>query len=104
MLAAQLDRISSLSTLRNVSIGVLPFGVRATVPYSHSFIIYETPDDDENDFVNIEMIHANTYLKSETDVDIYRKRWDGLERLALHEDEARLFLNDLGREIRERDA
>ncbi|WP_412515399.1 helix-turn-helix domain-containing protein [Actinomadura madurae] len=104
VLATQLDRISSLSTLSNVSIGVLPFGVRATVPYSHSFIIYGPPDDDENDIVSIEMIHANTYLKGEMDVDTYRKRWDGLESLALQEDEARLFLNGLGRELRERNA
>jgi transcriptional regulator with XRE-family HTH domain len=102
LLAAQLDRISSLSTLSNVSIGLLPFSTRATVPNSHGFIIYESADDDQNDFVNIEMIHGNTDLHHPDDVEVYRRRWTKLEQIAIHGHEARRFLDDLRHEIRER--
>jgi transcriptional regulator with XRE-family HTH domain len=101
LLAAQLDRISSLSTLHNVSIGVLPYSTQAAVPYSHSFIIYSPADGDDDDFVNLEMIHANTYLKGTEDVGVYHKRWERLAARALYGDEVRRFLHELEREIGE---
>lgn len=105
VLAAQLDRVSSLSTLGNVSVGILPFNVEATVPFSHSFVIYSPANggaDDEEEMVSIEMIHANAYLKGAEDIEVYRKRWERLETAAVYGDEARSLLDDLGREVRGR--
>jgi transcriptional regulator with XRE-family HTH domain len=99
-LAAQIDRIASLSTLDNVTVGVLPLAGRATVPHSHAFTIYE-PADDENDVsVNVEMIHATLDVFRESDVSAFQRRWAALGRSALHGDEARSLLQRLVAETR----
>jgi len=98
--AAQLDRVAALSTLSNVSVGVLPFAVPAKAPNSHSFTLYEPADEEQEPFVNVELIHANMNFHRPADVESYRKRWDTLEETALHGDEARHFLYLLSEELR----
>ncbi|GAA2300510.1 helix-turn-helix transcriptional regulator [Glycomyces scopariae] len=103
MLAAQIDRISSLSTLNNVAVGVLPMSNRAAVPYSHAFTIYEPADEAADPTVNVEMIHANVQVFDPADVAAFRRRWDALDRSAIHDDEARSLLQGLVVELRGRD-
>jgi hypothetical protein len=100
MLAAQIDRISSLSTLSNVAVGVLPFAIQAAVPYSHAFTIYEPADDEDDVSVNVEMIHANLQVFRESDVVAFRRRWSALDRSAVHGDDARTILHGLVAELR----
>jgi transcriptional regulator with XRE-family HTH domain len=103
LLAAQIDRVSSLSTLSNVTVGVLPSASQATVPYSHAFTIYDPTDDERDVFVNVEMIHANIQVFRESDVSAFRTRWLALNRSAIHGDDARGFLHGLITEIRTSD-
>lgn len=100
LLAAQIDRVSNLSTLSNVSVGVLPLALQANVPYSHAFTIYEPADDEHAVLVNIEMIHANIQTFRESDVSAFRRRWSALEQSAIHGDDARQYLHGLITEIR----
>ncbi|MEV0565877.1 helix-turn-helix transcriptional regulator [Dactylosporangium sp. NPDC050588] len=95
LLAAQLDRISTLSTLSNLTIGLLPYATQAVVPYSHAFTVYESADDELDDLVNVEMIHGNLQVRHEPDVDAYRRRWASLSRRAVYGDAARRLLHDL---------
>lgn len=99
-LAAQIDRIASLSTLGNLTVGVLPLTARAAVPHSHAFTIYEPADDEGDTFVNIEMVHATLDVFRESDVGAFQRRWESLDRAALHGDEARGFLQQLVTETR----
>jgi len=99
-LAAQIDRVSSLSTLSNINVGVLPYALQATVPYSHAFTIYEPMDDDCDVLVNVEMIHANVQLFRESDISAFQRRWSALDRSAIHGDDARRFLHGLITEMR----
>ncbi|WP_051704655.1 helix-turn-helix transcriptional regulator [Glycomyces sp. NRRL B-16210] len=103
MLAAQIDRISSLSTLGNVTVGVLPFSRQAAVPYSHGFTVYEPAEAEDDVLVNAETIHANLQLVREADVAVYQRRWSALDRSALHGDEARSVLQGLVVELRATD-
>jgi transcriptional regulator with XRE-family HTH domain len=100
LLAAQFDRVGSLSTLSNVSVGLLPQAHEAVVPHSHAFTIYEPRSADHDDFVNIEMVHGNLQVLVGADVDAYRRRWESLAHNALRDDDARDFLCRLADEMR----
>lgn len=49
LLIAQLDRVASLSTLENVSVGLIPHGVEATTFTSHGFLLIEPDGTDAGD-------------------------------------------------------
>jgi transcriptional regulator with XRE-family HTH domain len=100
LLVAQLDRISSLSTLSNVSVGLLPQANQAVVPHSHAFTVYEPHSPDRDEFVNVEMVHGNLQVLVGADVAAYRRRWESLWRNAVPDEEARDFLRRLADDMR----
>lgn len=100
LLVAQLDRIGSLSTLSNVTVGLLPQANQAVVPHSHAFTVYEPRNDERDEFVNVEMVHGNLQVLVGADVVAYRRRWDSLWRTAIRDEEARDFLRRLADEMR----
>ncbi|TDD95132.1 helix-turn-helix domain-containing protein [Actinomadura rubrisoli] len=99
LLPAQLDRVASLSTLENISIGVLPAGGQALAYASHGFVIYEGHEADAT-FVTVEAIHAGMRLFDPGEIDIYKQTWFALERMAVFGDEARGLLAELASELR----
>ena len=98
-LVPQLDRIASLSTLDTVSIGLIPQTGQAITFVSHGFVIYGDPNDDEDAFVEAEMIHANLIINDPTDVRLYEERWSQLNEMAIFDDLAREFLVALAAEF-----
>lgn len=121
LLLAQLDRIASLSTLENVSIGLIPQGVEAVTSMAHSFVMYE-PDADqaaeeeggdegggtdggdggshEDTVVTVETVHANLVVKGAESVGLYNTRWSLLRRMAVFDDAARAFLSEVAATVR----
>jgi transcriptional regulator with XRE-family HTH domain len=94
LMLAQLDRISSVSTLDNVSVSVIPLAVQAVTMLTHAFVIYEGPDEHDS-LVTVETIHAQLIVKDPGDVALYRQRWERLAEMALGGDKAREFIGDL---------
>jgi transcriptional regulator with XRE-family HTH domain len=111
LLQAQFDRIISLSTLSNLSIGLIPHAVRAVACTSHAFVIFalrdenpsiadDTPEDEASSaVVTVETVHANLTVSDPDSVALYRSRWHSLEQMAVYGDEARAFLTGVGRDI-----
>ena len=97
LLPAQLDRIASLSSLRNVSIGIIPAGGRALAYASHDFVIHEGQDDV---FVTIEAVHAAITVHDPVAIDLYEKTWSALTRMAVFDHEAREIFAALISEFR----
>src|SRR5262249_47554746 len=77
LMLAQLDRIASISTLDNVSVGVIPLAVPAVTMLTHAFVIYDGRDEQDTQ-VSVETIHAQLIVKSPEDVALYRHRWERL--------------------------
>lgn len=100
MLAAQLERISLLSTIRSVSIGVIPLDVSAIAAIPHGFVIY---GDDDDASITVEMIHANLEVTDPADVELYRAQWVQLASMAVFDDSARRFMASLATELRRAD-
>lgn len=101
---AQLDRIASVSTLENVTVGLIPLDVEATALTTHNFVVYEGDDGATDSTVTVETIHADMTVDSAEHVETYRSRWETLSRMALFGDEAQEFLRDVIADLRTRSA
>ncbi|MBP2326315.1 transcriptional regulator with XRE-family HTH domain [Kibdelosporangium banguiense] len=100
VLLAQWDRIASIATLGNVSIGLIPQGTQASATMSHGFAIYHPADDEHLPFVTVEMIHAAMTVHDPSDVALYEKRWSLLSEMAIFDDEAQRYLAKLAHKAR----
>lgn len=100
MLAAQLDRVASLATLTNVSIGLIPAGVEmAVVPWC-GFHLYEDREDDQPPFVTIETAHAGLTVSDPSDVAIYRHQLALIREAAVFDADAAVLLARITEEVR----
>ncbi|WP_344024582.1 helix-turn-helix transcriptional regulator [Streptomyces luteireticuli] len=93
MMAAQLDRIVSISRLSHVDIRVVPLGARQTDIANHAFVIR----DDR--LVTVETVHAELVVTDPRDVDLYVKKFTGFGRTALLGDEMRSMVEAIRNEF-----
>lgn len=89
MMAAQLDRIVSISRLSHVDIRVVPLDIQQHDMANHSFAIRD------NRMVTVEMIHAEVLVTDPRDIDVYVKKFDGFSRVALFGDEMRSLVDGI---------
>lgn len=89
VMAAQLDRIVSVSRLAHVDIRVVPLNVRQNDMANHSFAIRD------NRMVTVETVHAEVLVTDPRDVDVYVRKFSGFERVALVGDDMRSFVEGI---------
>lgn len=80
LMLAQLDRLLSLATLPNVTIGVLPFDREATTLYVNGFTIFDHPEDP---FVLVETYHGEQRFRDEDNLNKYREAFARLRESAV---------------------
>jgi transcriptional regulator with XRE-family HTH domain len=73
LMRAQLDRLVSLASLPNVSLGVLLLDQEAADAYLHPFVIFELDDDA---LVTVETLSAELQVHDPLEVEIYRRTLD----------------------------
>ncbi len=100
LLLAQLDRVGSVATLSNVSIGLIPQDTEATAAGSHGFAIYENREDSEEPFVRVELIHGELTVSDPEDVAIYREWFSRLGSAAVFGEDARSLLAGIAHDLR----
>ncbi|MCG5214049.1 helix-turn-helix domain-containing protein [Streptosporangium sp. KLBMP 9127] len=100
LLVAQLDRIASLSTLENISVGLIPHNREAVVCPPHGFIVYESDGSAGDTFVEVETTHVRLTANNAEDIAIYQRQWSLLSETAVFNDEAREFLATLSADLR----
>jgi len=76
VMAAQLRHLLDLITLPHVVVRVLPFTAGLRRAHMDHFMLLEIPDDLGSDLVYIEGHAGETFLESESDVDLYRDVFD----------------------------
>ncbi|MFJ3978293.1 helix-turn-helix domain-containing protein [Streptomyces sp. NPDC090021] len=81
MMAAQLDRIVSMSRLAHVDIRVVPLSVPQTDIANHAFVVR----DDR--MVTVETVHAEIVVTDPRDVEMYVRKFEGFEKAAVSGDE-----------------
>jgi hypothetical protein len=99
LLLAQLDRIATMSTKDNVSIGIIPLlRTEATAAVWHPFVILQTPETPA--VVRVETTHASLVVRAPDDLALYEKEWSSLRSMAAFDDDARALIADLSAEVR----
>lgn len=93
VMAAQIDRLVSVSAVRSVRLGVIPFDVRPGYAPMHGFWIH----DDR--LVRVETIGAQLTLTQAEEIRTYRRAFDALAASALHGAEARRLLARIGERL-----
>ena len=69
LMLAQLDRLLSVMTLPNITVGVLSFGQQQVVLHTNGFTIFDAPGDP---FVLVETLTQELYLHEDGDLAAYR--------------------------------
>ena len=92
MLAPQLNRIASVSSLPSVTVGVIPWDADMHAVPTGAFVLYEERDDGQKPMVTAETPHDRIVVY---DVQVYREELDLLRRAALFGESAIAFLQDL---------
>jgi transcriptional regulator with XRE-family HTH domain len=86
VLVEQLDRIASLATLSNVTVGVVPMEAEARAIPWHGFTLNEEVEEGEP-FVQVETVHAYLTVSRRDDVELYRRQFAALREAALTGDQ-----------------
>lgn len=89
MMAAQLDRIVSMSRLAHVDISVVPLSAPQTDIANHAFVIR----DDR--MVTVETVHAEIVVTDPRDVEMYVRKFEGFEQAALSGDGMRSLIEGI---------
>jgi transcriptional regulator with XRE-family HTH domain len=89
MMAAQLDRIVSMSRLPHVDIRVVPLQIQQHDIANHAFVIR----DDR--VVTVETVHAEVVVTDPRDVGIYVEKFDGFVQVALSGDDMRSLVEGI---------
>ncbi len=100
LMLAQLDRIASLSTLENLSVGLIPQDARVLTHAPHGFVIFEQADHGTDTLVLVETVHANLTVSGARHVALYRRQWSLLAQMAVFGAAARDLLAAIASDIR----
>lgn len=96
MMLAQMDRLISLSTLPNVTIGVLPLNQEASLLHTNGFTIFEGI---RKPFVLVEALSDERRLDDEQSLTLYRDAFTKAREHALTDAEAVTFVRRLMSEL-----
>jgi transcriptional regulator with XRE-family HTH domain len=100
VMAAQYDRVSQLSRLDNVRVGIIPLGRAVSALPWCDVNIYDDLADGEPPIVDIELPHGELWLTDSTDVTVYVDLVHRLWESALADQAARDLLSRLSTETR----
>jgi len=95
---AQLDRILSLATLSNVTIGVIPLDAPGRAIQWHGFTLNEDVEDGDP-FVQVETMHAYLTIARPEDVARYQQQYSLLRESALTGQQFTEFVSGLRAEL-----
>jgi transcriptional regulator with XRE-family HTH domain len=94
MLRAQWDRILSLSTLDNVTIGIVPLDAPANTVVPEGFEIYDGAAAGDT-VVAVETVHAGLTVTNRDDIALYERVWSLLGEMALFDADSRSYLTTM---------
>jgi len=93
LMAAQLDRLISVASLPNVSLGVLMLEQEAPDAYLHPFVIFELDDEE---LVTVETLSAELQVSEPQEVAVYRRTLERYRSAARWGDQAVRAIRGVG--------
>lgn len=98
-LAAQYDKILSISTMPGVNVAILPIGAPPSAVHAHSFVIYALPDGSHS--ATIETYTRELTLTDPEEINVYSRVYESLLADSVTDDRARELLRRLRTEAME---
>ncbi|WP_225881923.1 Scr1 family TA system antitoxin-like transcriptional regulator [Streptomyces aureocirculatus] len=89
MLAAQMDKLITMSRMPNVSVGIVPLSAPMADLPSSSFVLFDT------NLAIIEIPHAEVTTSESRDVELYVSKFDGFESVAVMDGEMRALASGI---------
>ncbi|MFF2805709.1 Scr1 family TA system antitoxin-like transcriptional regulator [Streptomyces sp. NPDC058000] len=89
MMAAQLDKLITMSRMPNISIGVVPLSAPMTDLPSSSFALFD------NRLVIVEIPHAKVTTTEPRDIERYVTKFDGFEQVAVADEGMRTLMEGI---------
>lgn len=93
ILLGQLDRLVSLTSLRNVRLGVIGYETRYVVDPRHGFMLYNA------DLVRVETYSAELNLRQPHEIELYTSTFEKLAKVASYGAAARAIINRAIRDL-----
>jgi hypothetical protein len=87
IMLGQLDRLISLTSLRNVRLGVIGYDTQYIVDPRHGFMLYDT------DLVRVETYSAELNLRQPHEIELYARTFERLATVASYGRAAREIIN-----------
>jgi len=100
VLAAQLDRAATLSTLDAVTLAVIPDAVEAVAAVPHEFVILGDAEAGDAVEVVIETVTRELRIRDEAQVAVYLDLWERFAGAAVAGDDARKVLAEHAAQLR----
>jgi transcriptional regulator with XRE-family HTH domain len=94
MMLAQLDRITSLATLANVIIGIIPLAAEVPAWHVHGFVVLDDRAD-ASAVVRVETLTTGLSINDPSAVERYRQAFRLLREAAVFDEKAELLLRSL---------
>ncbi|HEX9529299.1 MAG TPA: DUF5753 domain-containing protein, partial [Streptosporangiaceae bacterium] len=92
LMRAQVEKLIDVSSLDNVTIGIIPQAAEANVWHDHGFNILEDRNDDGDPVVHVETLTNGLTITDPADVATYRDAFAQLRRLAVTGADAQALL------------
>ena len=92
LMRAQIEKIIDVSTLENVTIGIIPQSAEGNVWHDHGFNVLDDRSDNAGPVVHVETLTRGLTIEDPDDVAAYKKTFVQLQQLAITGDEARAIL------------
>jgi hypothetical protein len=95
LMRAQIEKIIDISTLDNVTIGIIPQAAEADVWHDHGFNILEDRGDNGDPVVHVETLTQGLTITEPDEVAAYKEAFDRLRRLAVTGTDAQTLLRQI---------
>ena len=92
LMRAQIEKVIDISTLDNVTIGIVPQAVEVDVWHDHGFNILDDRGDNGDPVVHVETLTQGLTITEPDEVAAYKDRFTQMRQLAVTSDEARVLL------------
>jgi len=92
LMAAQIDRLVSVASLPNVSLGVLLLDQEAPDAYLHPFVVFELDDDT---LITVETLSAELQVNEPQEIQVYRRTLERYRSAAQWADQALQMMRTL---------
>lgn len=92
LMRAQIEKVIDISTLDNVTIGIVPQAAEVDVWHDHGFNILDNRGDNGDPVVHVETLTQGLTITEPDEVAAYKDRFTQMRQLAVTGDEARVLL------------